>query len=513
MPWSAAFVSALDQPVLMQRWVLRATSINDTPSDPGYFATSIDGSGDPVIAHRGVRVDGSALSTGGFSSSIGQCDIELSGDLSRLLQSVTRGTFCTLQMGIEVGGGQWLYEVVFIGQVQQIQRRSLTTATLSLRDLLSSLQSRPTLTAGRLALFYADDADTTISTAYTAGGATLTVLAAGSGYERDSAGLGAVQVEPTTGDPYYLLWSGTPGATTLTISGPSTDRHGTTPVDAAIGDDVHPIFYLEGHPINLARKILCSTGAANNGAYDTLPISWGLGIRDAWLDHTDSDGYLQASRSVMTWEIIADAQITDPSSWLADILSRGGFFLTVRQGLLTVRAALSTSISILVPTGTAGTDVLHLTDSDIESAVAELWDQDSGAESSNVTVNTATARYSIGTENPATLPAIDRVEYDLADLLFTDEANGADSVLDRVYEVTQRVPERYNLTCTGLRAAQLAPGDMIRISTRQTGGRLQATMRGLSSARALVVQVSPDYASGRVEVVALVFPLTSEVWS
>ena len=513
MPWSADFIAALDQPVLMQRWVLRATTINDTPADPGYFATSIDGSGDPVIAHRGVRVDGSALSMGGFSSTIGQCDIELSGDLSRLLQSLTRGTFCTLLMGIEVGGGQWLYEAVFIGQVQQVARRSLTTATLSLRDLLSSLQSRPTLTAGRLALFYADDADTTISTAYTAGGATLTVVAAGSGYERDSAGLGAIQVEPTTGEPYYLLWSGTPGATSLTISGPSTDRHGTTPVDAAIGDAVHPLFYLEAHPINAARKILCSTGSGNNGAYDTLPISWGLGIRDAWVDHTDSDGYLQASRSVMLWEIIADAQITDPSSWLGDILSRGGFFLTVRQGLLTVRAALSTSISILVPTGTAGFDVLHLTDSDIESAVAELWDQDSGAESSNVTVNTATARYSIGTEDPATLPAVDRVEYELADLLFFDEANGADSVLDRVYEATQRVPERYNVTCTGLRAAQLAPGDMIRISTRQIGGRMLATLRGLSNARALVVQVSPDYARGRVEVVALVYPLTGEVWT
>ena len=512
MAWGAAFVEALDQPVLMLRWVLRATTINDTPADPGYFATNIAGSGDPIIAERGVRVDGSALSVGGFSSSTGQCDIELSGDLSRLLQSVTRGTFCTLQLGIEVGGGQWLYEVVFIGQVQQIQRRSRDTGTLSLRDLLSALRSRPTLTAGRLALFYADDGDTTVDSPYTVGDTTLSVLSAAD-FQRDSAGSGALQIEPTTGEPYYLFWSGTPGATSLTITGPGTDRHGTTPVDAANGDAVHPLLFVAGHPIDAARKILCSTGGANNGAYDTLPISWGLGLRDAWIDHTDADSYRQTSRSVMSWEMIADAQITDPLGWLTDILSRGGFFLTVRQGLLTVRAALSTGISVLNPLGTAGTDVLHLTDTDIESIVCELWDQDAGEESTNVTVYTATSSYSIGSEDPATLPAIDRAEYDLADLLFDDEADGAESVLRRVWEATQRVPERYNITCSGLRAAQLAPGDMIRISTRRIGGRMRATLRGLVGVRGLVVQVSPDYGSGRVEVVALVYPPTGEVWS
>ena len=163
--------------------------------------------------------------------------------MSRLLQSVTRGTFCTLQMGLEVGGGQWVYEVVFIGQVQQIERRSLATGTLSLRDLLSALRSRPTLTAGQLALFYADDGDTTVDSPWTVGDATLSIVAGGT-FERDSAGKGAVQIEPTTGEPFYLLWTGTPGATSLTISGPSTDRHGTTPVDADSGDAVHPLLYI-----------------------------------------------------------------------------------------------------------------------------------------------------------------------------------------------------------------------------------------------------------------------------
>lgn len=512
MAWGAQFLAALDQPVLMTRWVLRATSINNTPADPGYFATSIAGSGDPIIAERGVRIDGSALSAGAWSSSTGQCDIELSGDLSRLLQSVTRGTFCTLQMGLEVGGGQWVYETVFIGQVQQIERRGLTTGTLSLRDLLSALRSRPTLTAGQLALFYADDGDTTVDSPWTVGDTTLSIVAGGT-FERDSAGKGAVQIEPTTGEPFYLLWTGTPGATSLTISGPSTDRHGTTPVDADSGDAVHPLLYIEAHPINAARKILCSTGGGNNGAYDTLPISWGLGLRDAWIDHTDADSYLQVSRSVMDWEFLADAQITDPLGWLTDILARGGFFLTVRQGLLTVRAALSTGISVLNPGGTAGTDVLHLTDMDIESIACELWDQDASEESVNVTVYANSTSASIGTEAPATLPAIDRAEYDLADLLFSDEADAASSILSRVWEATQRVPERYTITCSGLRAAQLAPGDLIRISTRRIGGRMQATLRGLVATRALVVQVSPDFGSGRVEVVALVYPLTGEVWS
>ena len=509
MAWSQDFIAAISSPApLMLRYDLEVTSGGSAPGVNGYRITSYgEGSAIAQIGDRGVRVTGSALTPGSWSSTLGQIEVDVCGTPSELLNAVTRGSFVVVYVHARTQGGAWHREVLAYGQVQQFVGRKGRTGTLVLRDLLSALRCRPTVTAGQLALFYGASYNTTLSADYTVGDGTLTVVST-SGFERETGGSGAVQVEPSSGDPFILRWSAS-GATTFTISGAGSDQHGTVRTDAVSGDTVRSLLLIEDHPIDVARKILHSTGGGGNGTYDTLPQGWGLGLKDAWTDHDDCDLWLDASRPAMVWEVLSDAEITDPWSWLSGVLASGGFYMTMRQGKLTVRCALQSGRPAGVITPVAGQTVLTITDLDVEEVEIEGWDQDADTEVYNVTGYSATTDASAGGEDPATLPATYRQSYDMTGLLFTSEADGLASVVERVAESHQRIPERYALACCGLRCAQLAPGDQVELQISDRGRLRRDGWAGLPG---IVTQVSPDWGAHRVRLVVLVYPASGEVW-
>lgn len=499
MAWGRDFIEAISSPSpVMLRYELEVTTINDVPGSVGYRITShSEGSGIAQIGDRGVRVTGSALTPGTWSSTLGQIEIDIVGSGSDLLNAVTRGSFVVVYVLVAGLDARWHREVLAYGQVQQYTGRKGQAGTLVLRDLLSALRCRPTVDAPKLAMFYGASYNTTVNHKYHAGDATLITVST-NGFERETGGNGAVLVAPTVGDPFVLRWSSAT-ATDFTLASPGSDQHGTVRTTAEVGDLVQSLFLVEDHPIDAARKILCSTGSGGNGDYDTLPKGWGVGLRDAWIDHDDCDLWLDASRPAMVWEVMSDAEITDPWSWLSGVLASGGFYVTTRQGKLTVRAALPSGRPSSVLTPVAGQTVLVLTLDDVEEYEYEAWDQDAAEEVYNVTAYGATTNASAGGEDPATLPAVYRAEYDLAALLFTAEADGLASVVDRVAESHQRIPERYALACCGLRCAQLAPGDQVELEF--AGG-----------VAGIVTQVSPDWGAHRVKLTVIVYPPNGEVW-
>jgi hypothetical protein len=131
--WSQRLIDALSANILTPLYILRVTQVNDSPGVVGYVASSIPGFGDPIIGEDGVRVQGSTLTLGTWSTTIGGFTVDLAGNLRTLKQSIVRGTFIEVYIGFP-GWRDTEYEVITIGQVSQLSGRSPNHATLDCRD-------------------------------------------------------------------------------------------------------------------------------------------------------------------------------------------------------------------------------------------------------------------------------------------------------------------------------------------------------------------------------------------
>jgi hypothetical protein len=111
----------------------------------------------------------------------------------------------------------------------------------------------------------------------------------------------------------------------------------------------------------------------------------------------------------------------------------------------------------------------------------------------------------------ATLPA----DFDLTYTLPAVWSNGTaicTEVHDRVAESFYRVPERMVLACAGLRLAQLAPGDVVDLTTKRFPSRRDG-LDGFAGRRVLVDEVSPDWDRGTVRVGLLVYPESEDAFA
>ena len=500
MSWSVKLKDALANPPYQWTYLLRTVAVGSAPGGH-YIGSSLPGSGYAVIG-RNVRINGASLKYGRWSSTLGSFTVELVGSIQILKRSLTRGTFVELL----IGRPDWPdsdYQTIAIGQVQQLSGRSPLLSTLTCRDLLSALRCRPSTTAANLALGYRlDGASATLAHAYAVGDPTMDVNST-TGFELGS-GSGAILVTPASGDdPFILRYSGTAHGTELTgISVAAV--HNTVAMAADVGTLIHALYWIEDHPLRAFRRVLLSVQGTDTNAFDSLPAGDGLALPYEFVDHQDCEAYYVASDPTLEFEIMSAEQVDNPIQWVQSWMAAGGFYLTIRQGRITGRAAvLSNSVDVY--------DQGTITDDDIEinGVTWEAWDSDTPEEycTTVVTSNNADST-SAGIEDPATLPATYRKDYDVTSLLYSLETDGRTGIINRVFEAHQRVPERYTLQLRGLRWAGLAPGDFVRVTSRQIAGRMVATYDGLNETRAIVTQVSADFGKGSVSLVVLVFPLT-----
>ena len=307
------------------------------------------------------------------------------------------------------------------------------------------------------------------------------------------------------GNPYYRLWSGTTtGPTAITISSPATvSLLGTIDTGANAGDDITLVGYLSGHPLEIVRKILHSTGDGTN-SYDTYPQTWGYGIPYGYVDSDDIQTYIDASQAGAggtSWQWAQVGPVDSGLSFLQSFLQPFGGFLAIRQGKITARCGFWTIAADAVRVDTEITDAEVMR---VEEYSA--YDFTHQLEYTKIRVTTATGySYSSATAEVATLPTGQYRDFDLSDRVFSAESDHRDEVIGRLFESQTRVPERLVLTLAGLARAALCVGDIVKLSTALIASREKGD-EGFSGRDALGIEVSPDWIRGLVRVALWVYP-------
>lgn len=504
MSWGVDFLAALDARTRAPLYLLEVVVLSGAPGT-AYSAGSHRGLGEEaVIGSRGVQIQGPTLNPYDGSSSAGSFSVEIVGSVTKLLQHVTCGTFVRVLVGF-AGMSASQFEPVALGRVQNL-RGTGPKWTLECLDIFTGLGHRPTRTASQLKLFTGASASTTLNGAHAAGAATYTVGDSTS-FDRESGGNGAFRVDSTLGDAYYRLYSAKPSSTTFTIASAGSDIMGTDDAPgAATGDEVHEVAYLQGHPMDIARRVLTSDGVVGNGSYDLYTATWGFGLPSYLIDNTDIDTWktlaVKVSSGSYLWEYPQGDAVDDGIGWLQSFLSRGGVFLTTRQGAITCRATQYTLNTLAVTSG------IEITDADIEEVEEyEAWASDHPTEYSQIKVSSSSnfALFPASADNIATFPGGYLLPIDLSDRVFQNETAMRDDVGNRLYESRVRKPERLRLRCSALRLAQLANGDIVKLTTRRVHSRMEGS-GGFSQRNALVTEVATSIDEGKVRIGLHIYP-------
>lgn len=342
--------------------------------------------------------------------------------------------------------------------------------------------SAPTLTGGE------EVAEVYGITTYVSGlGSATVVVEDTTGFAKRTGGSGIFKI----GDAYYTYT----GTTATTFTGVSTTPLvGTAPTPSA-GDVVAGCAYWYGHPLDIVRGIVVSSGGG--GTYDYYPQAWGYGLPRSYLDNDDIDRWkalvVKVATGAYNWQIITDAAITSPGDWLQEMLSRSGLTLVMRQGLLTVRAAQVPS------TGAYFDQQEHITDEDI----ATPWEVEHYAEAApvvygQVTVRSGTVqvwdRQTLGTH-----PVAEELVVDLGSEVFDNVYATCAEVHTRIAKWARRCPEIWRVTLRGLEWARLTPLDLVPVTSACLASRYVGGV-GVSSQLACVLSVSPDWMAGTVRV-------------
>ena len=460
-------------------------------------------SGDFVLTRGGWQTAGGAVqprtwraSTGAFSFGIAR---------SGPLQKILRGQFVIVRAGFQ-GWTEAAFEPILIGQVANLQQQG-ASATVVCRDLLSALASRGSTIQGEGGLFAGlTSTGVTLTAGYTAASGTMTVSST-TGLRRQDDGGGALKgcIRVTDGsNQFFRTWTAKT-ATVLTVSNASYNLN-TADVSAASGAGVEEIAYLDDHPLKAAERILRSTGAfsSTTGSPDTLPELWGYGLPADVIDADDiAEGIArtQPASGSADWLIWSEVEQPDAVGFLESFLGPGGHFLAMRQGRLTARPVYFPS---------SKSDAYRIDDSDLIGEVEwAAFDPDSPTEAGRLDLwsSTGSGAYAATSTSEAvgTLPAETVISLDATPWIVDNVASIKAEIAGRIAYYYLRVPERLTLQLAGLRAAQLAPGDLVSLTSRRIGGRTDRGA-GYSDRRGWVAAVNPDWVGGSVRIEVLFVP-------
>ena len=506
MAWSTDFLTLLSSRTLSLRFILEVVALDDEPRGEWSAATHAGLDADDRIAEGGVQVQGQTVQPVAWTSSSGAFTVELAcPDPRNLFRNVTRGTCLALRAGFP-GWKRGDYEIIALGQVRTI-RGVAPRLVIECYDLYTATRQRLSTSSTVNRLFPTIGTTATTTVAYATGDTSLTVDST-TGFERESSGSYGLLVTPTSGaEPFYLLATSKTG-TVFTVT--AANQMGTSRAAAAVGSSVVEVFYLSGHPLDIARKVLVSDGGG--GTYDVYGSGNGMAIPTAYVDHDDIDQWKAVAAvdtGSYTWEYPVSGPVDDGYSFLADLLAPAGMFLTQRQGLLTARACQATQ------------DARHwsgisVTDSDlmrIEDYDAFDPAQDTEYTYISVSLNGGATLSTSTSYGQATLPAERYLRYDLSDRIFSNTAASATELKRRMAEAATRIPERLTIRCAGLRLAQLAPEDLIYLTSTRI--RTRYAPDGPSNYPARVVEVSPSWSGaegGSVRLTLLLYPQDEEVF-
>lgn len=336
------------------------------------------------------------------------------------------------------------------------------------------------------------------ATTYVSGIGTATItVGSTAGFSRKTGGNGLLKI----GDAYYT-YTGTGGGGTTFTGCSTTPLIGTAPTPAA-GDVVLTCAYWYGHPMAIARGVIVSAGGGS--ADDDYPAAWGFGLHSSYLDNVDIDRWMtyvvKVSSGSYTWELVADAPVESPMSWLLDHLADAGMWLCVRQGLLTIRAAQAP-----VASSTVYLSGEHITDAEIR-AVPEIEHFDPArSDTFAKVVCRAESVEATQTATPGTIPCSAEIVYDVGDKVLGNRGRVCAEMLARLANWPPRLNELVRVT-VGLDRAHLCPGDLVLLSTEHLVSRYSAASgTTIAEQVVMVLSVAPDWMQGYCRLELAILP-------
>ena len=509
MSWSQGFISGLGAASRSTSTLLFWLVSIDTPDGVG-GEVSIGSHPSQradftLIQATSISVDGGSTVVRDWTSRRGGFTLSLTSlsdaALKYIRTRMPRGTTLELRAGF-VGDSLSDYEPIGVGMLLTLQLRD---GALSVRcqDPITGARGRLTTDPQKAEILGNVGSATTVDTApYVSGTAPLVVLNA-TGFEKETGSgfKGLLSVEGDGGDNFFLKWSGISG-TPDTFTVDTSAYFGTTLDNAAIGNAVTEYAYTSGHPFDVMRKYLLSTGAGTNGAYDTLPEEWGGQLSDTLFDHDDIAGIptdIVNSAGTYQWDAFSDVEQSSWDSLLFSPARSIGILTVLRQGRITFRGVQDPNTAkpewIAASLGTS--DIL------VGSVSQDIWDPAAPVEYAGVSITTGTTAGSYVELTLASLPIVP-VLFRVDPNRWTNEAVAAGSDALRIGRFYTRIPSRVSFQLTLQAGAPLCQGDIVELTHPEMSDF--ATGKAYKKRRAFVTSHRIDWAAGAVSIICAVIP-------
>lgn len=500
MSWSTEFRHRLNDTRLAPRYLLELFQFSGGPRGsakiasfelPPYWDWMTRTPVSPMSVELGLR---------SWDVSLGSWTVKLTRDIGALREWVTRGTGVRLKVGFQ-GMKPAEFETVQLGVLRNISWDG-DGFILQVGDILSALQARP-VTSGDPRLFHSLSTTTVGTGGFSGSGTTLDVTST-AGFEKETTGAqrGLLRITGNSGNTFFLEWTGINSATQFAVV--DANHMNTTREAASAGNLVEEVAYSRGSPIRHALRVLTSTGTDGaNGSNDKLPAAWGLGIDHAMVDAADAMTFNALTKpstgSSVTFLNELEPQ-DNPLAWLVGHLQQAGYFLAIRQGQITVRAALNPNND--VNPGTNAIGIAAINDDDIVRVLEyDAWDPATPVQYQKFAVRSGDGSRSTTTRSGGvdSAPAVQEYEADVSKIVHANETNWRTAIRDRLEDWYLEVPERIRLELAGWRRAGLAVGDVVELTTRRITGRWPS-LDGFDRRRCVVTAHAVDWFRPRVEV-------------
>jgi hypothetical protein len=500
MPWSSAFLEELGRRRIAPRWVLEPVSgVGFEPVSGALKLSSHQESGfNECLMIEGNNFSAGEVQVGEWGSTMSEMVLAIRAVID-IRPLVARGQAVVLRMGF-YGWAVEDYEPIYYGVVQAIDR-SGDAWSLTLRSLVSALISRMTTDEAFPNLFSNVSTTELAAPGFLVASSVQVILDDASGAEVDSGLDGyLLQIFSSLGDgvPFFMRVENRSGDT---FDIDDNDILGTVAEDAAVGDTVIICPYIHRDPVTAARRIIVSTGAGTNGASDTLPATWGLGLPQALLDGDDvatTDGFVATGDP---WDIYSTERVANALEWLQALLQPAGIVLCERQGLLTIRACF--------PPDDPQYETYTVTDDDLMTLERyQTWDSESPVELAVVGAQSPGLGFDLGSglgEALTSKPASQIEVIDLDYVSVSEAPDWVDAILERRAPWQLRVPEKVEILCAGLRMAAAAPFDSLIVDSRHF-----ETRDGVELPTLMITKVQPDWWRGTVRITACYVPTDPE---
>ncbi len=529
MAWSGELLAKINASVITPIYILESVSVEGAGMVFGEFHYASISSWrlpgyEPALSPEDSKISYGLVNVGEWSFSMGQWEIGLDEGHGRSLRYTTvRGQPVALKIGFP-GWAAEDFQTVGLGQIQNIIRRG-ERWSVQVRSLLAGLTGRWTETAGETALFHKLPIETFTTSAFDAGVDTSFIVDNVTGAEKETGSGYIIELTPDEGDPliYY--------ATTLTVktfSGLTLLFDGDTQVPDGSANKICSALtaadeqnnvrigaLIKGDPAEIVRKLLMSTGTASaNGAFDTLPASFGLGLAEEHFDTTYFDFAQSSMLTTATGDLYAYSfePETDALAFIHRVLAPFAGFLCERQGQISISAMVDDEDPAI------GNEWI-VADSDIVDITYEAWNSNQPTETGQILNQspselnggddglyevTTTAIDSKVKSRPNTLERV--VEFPFVNGAGDNEWLSETSL--RTYEWFIEVGEAIEITCRGWRLAAAAPGDHLVILSERVNSRDLDEDLG-TGGHAHIVAVEPDWFGSTVKVRAVFIPSRS----